>query len=112
MSEDRCFADPILWYRQQGVCPASALPMPLPAIPSVEQVGKAIIAEARNWMDHGEAKHLAEPAVAWPNCDRAISANVEAALARHTRRRSKNFSGALVGAKHVEFLREINENCG
>ena len=35
--------------------------MPLPVIPSVEQVGKPIIAEARNLMDHGEAKHPAEP---------------------------------------------------
>ena len=33
-----------------------ALPMPPPAIPSVEQVGKSIIADAPNRMDHREAK--------------------------------------------------------
>jgi hypothetical protein len=37
---------------RDGFRPASALPMPLPAIPSVEQVGESIIAEARNRMDH------------------------------------------------------------
>jgi hypothetical protein len=32
--------------------PARSLPMPLPAIPSVEQVGESIVADARNRMDH------------------------------------------------------------
>ena len=35
-----------------GVGQAIALPMRLPAIPSVEQVGEAIIANARNLMEH------------------------------------------------------------
>ena len=57
--------------------------MRLPAIPRVEQVGEPIIADARNRMDHGYAKHPSEPDVAWgakPNGDRAISAYVQAAL--------------------------------
>jgi hypothetical protein len=35
-----------------GSRPASSLPMLLPAIPSVEQVGESIVADARNRMDH------------------------------------------------------------
>ena len=61
----------------------AALPMPPPAIPSVEQVGESIIAEACNLMDHREAKQPSEPDVARgskPNGDRAIRAYVEAAL--------------------------------
>jgi hypothetical protein len=57
--------------------------MPLPTIPSVEQVSESIIADARNLMDHGEAKHPSEPGVAWgwkPNGNRAIRAYVHAAL--------------------------------
>jgi hypothetical protein len=57
--------------------------MPPPAIPNVEQVGESIIADARNRMDHGEAKQPSEPDVARgskPNGDRAICAYVEAAL--------------------------------
>jgi len=60
---------------RDGVCPASASPMPLPAIPSIEQVGESIIAEARHLMDHREAKHPSKPDVAWggkPNGDRTI----------------------------------------
>ena len=67
---------------RDGFCPASALPMPLPAIPSIEQVGESIIVDARNLMDHGKAKHPAEPDIAWgskPNGDRAIRAYVQAA---------------------------------
>jgi hypothetical protein len=37
---------------RDGFCLANALPMPLPAIPNVEQVGESIIADARNLMDH------------------------------------------------------------
>jgi hypothetical protein len=59
-----------------------ALPMPPPAIPN-EQVGESIIADARNWMDQGEAKQPSEPDVARgsePNGNRAIHAYEEAAL--------------------------------
>ena len=56
-----------------GFWPASALPMPLPAIPSVEQIGESIITEARKLMNRREAKH--------PTEDRAISAYVQAAVA-------------------------------
>jgi hypothetical protein len=68
---------------RDGVCPASALPMPLPAIPSIEQVGESIIAEARHLMDHREAKHPSKPDVAWgakPNGDRTIRTDVQVAL--------------------------------
>ncbi|TPV99870.1 MAG: hypothetical protein USCAAHI_00669 [Beijerinckiaceae bacterium] len=67
-----------------GFWPASALPMPLPAIPSVEQIGESIITQARKLMNRREAKHPAEPDVARgtkPNGDRAISAYVQAAVA-------------------------------
>jgi hypothetical protein len=37
---------------RDGFCPDIALPMPLPAIPSVEQVGESIIADTRNRMDY------------------------------------------------------------
>jgi hypothetical protein len=60
-----------------------ALPMPPPAIPKVEQVGESIIADARNWMDQGEAKQRSEPDVARgsePNGNRAIRAYEEATL--------------------------------
>ena len=46
-------------------------------LPKVIEVGESIIADARNLMDHGEAKHPVEPDVAWgskPNGDRAIRA--------------------------------------
>jgi hypothetical protein len=57
--------------------------MPAPAIPSVEQVGESIIADARNRTDRREAKQPPEPDVARgskPNGNRAIRAYVEAAL--------------------------------
>jgi hypothetical protein len=70
-------------HSPDGFCPAIALPMPLPAVPSVEQIGKPIISDARNLMDHWQAKHPPEPDIARgskPNCDCAVSAYVQSAL--------------------------------
>jgi hypothetical protein len=43
-----------------------ALPMLPPAIPSVEQVGESIIADACNLMDHGEANISSRPSQTSP----------------------------------------------
>ena len=56
-----------------GFWPASALPMPLPAIPSVEQIGESIITEARKLMNRREAKHPAETDVARVRSQMAIA---------------------------------------
>ena len=54
--------------------------MSLPTIPSIEQIGEPIVCDPSDLMNNGKAKQLAEPAVArrcTPNCDRAVSADVE-----------------------------------
>jgi hypothetical protein len=63
--------------------PRIGLPMPAPAIPGVEQIGEPIISDARNLMDHRQAEQAPEPDVARgsePNCDRAVGADVQAAV--------------------------------
>jgi hypothetical protein len=49
----------------------------------MSELAEPIIADARNLMDHRDAKHPAEPDVAWgskPNGDRAILPYMQAAL--------------------------------
>src|SRR5450432_621501 len=57
--------------------------MSLAAVPSVEQIGEAIISDARDLMDHRQAEHPPEPDVArgsQPNCYRAVGADVQPAV--------------------------------
>jgi len=105
---------------RDGVCPASASPMPLPAIPSIEQVGESIIAEARNLMDHREAKHPSKPDVAWggkPNGDRTIRTDCVLNFRNQTSRNVHMAKGrqnrslrAVLARRRVAIARQICSN--
>jgi hypothetical protein len=59
------------------------LPVSLPAIPGVEQIGEPVIAESGDLMNARQAGEPGEPAIARgraPNGDRAIGADEEAAV--------------------------------
>src|ERR1700722_4320643 len=59
------------------------LPMSLPVVPSVEQIGEPVIAETGDLMNARQAGEPSEPAIARrraPNGDRAVSADVETSV--------------------------------
>src|SRR5580700_1181464 len=82
------------------------LPVSVAAIPGVEQIGEPVIAETGDLMNARQADQPGEPAIArgrTPNFDRAVTADVEAAIgidavkpAAHIRKRGAE-AGERIG---------------